>query len=919
MDKYFRTKKQKVVFIFLIFAIILVGRLFVLTVIQNDKWDGYSNNFSLRGIYNPSPRGNIYDRNGNLLAGNKQIFTVKMSAGDSTNEELNNTSYKLINILEKDKEDYTDDFPIKISVDGKSYYYTYDVEIKNWLKENDFNTNLTAEEAFNALRNKLGISADLDRYDAQSEMQNKYNVYPPISTKTMTYTYTNDKKQFLKNYNLEEDLSAKKAFGLIKEKFEINESISDSNARKIMIIRDELKSLGYKKYMPASISKNVSNTTVVKLEENENELEGVEVISETERYYPNKNTASHILGYMGKISASQEDEYAEKGYDKSALIGKEGIEKVFENDLKGQDGTKIIRVDAQGNLVETLNTIEPKKGKDVYLTIDLDLQKVAEDALERTITSARTGSTFKSEFGDITPYKTGSNAGSGATVAIDVKTGDVLAMASYPDYDPNLFTDGISTKNWNSLQSENVRDSMSPAPLFNIATRTAVQPGSTFKPITAATALDAGLNATKKLYADGFIKIGNRTFGCVLWNFYHRKHGYIDLYRAMEVSCNYYFYDIGTGKDWFTGEDLGYTKKITIDSIEKFAEQFGLGKATGIELPETVMPVPSEKRKIAGLQTNLKNVLYASAEQYFNEDVYSNSKRLEKDIDEITSWLELDDMTYDTLKNKYLASVGVKSSKLDDLTKLILYTYMDQAKWTVGDAFNISIGQGDNAFTPLQMANYVATIANGGVKNQVNVVKSVEDEGPTEKADSTKVTLSKSNLQVLVDAMKLDTQGEEGSLRSHYTNFPWVVAAKTGTAQRAGRINPPSEVAYIKEHLSSFGDMSWASVEKEMKRLMSKYPSTYTSEDTAVRKAVINISGDKVTYENLDRFKDTYDEFSWVIAFAPADDPQIAVATLVVQGATSSNADPCTREIIGQYLKENDSKYKEFDIKTDFN
>ena len=908
MKKIFRSPHRKLMSILLVFAIILTGRLFILTVVQNDKWQEASNSLSIRGIYTPSPRGEIYDRNGVLLAGNKQIFTVKMSAGNKDNAELNKASKKLISLLEKNNDEYIDNLPIIIE-DGE-FSYTYQKDVKNGLKENNISSNSTAEEAFYSLASSLGISSKMDRFEIQQEMQSKHNVYPPISVRDMTWNADKEQKEFLKSYGFEEDLSAEDAFVKLKEKFEIDKVLSDKQTRKIMVVRNELKSLGFKKYMPASIAKDVSEKTVLQVEEGSSELSGVEVVSETKRYYPKGNTASHILGYIGKISSSEVEEYEKKGYEASTLVGKEGIEGEFESVLKGQDGTEIIRVNSKGEYEGTINTIDPKKGKDVFLSIDSDLQQKAEDALERNIKSIRYGGSFGSEFGTIGASKVAPKASTGAVVAIDVETGEVLAMASYPDFDPNLFTEGISSEDWASLQSENLRDPVAPAPLYNVATKSAVQPGSTFKPVTAIAALQSGLDPNAHYKDNGAIKMGGRTFACVVWNINKSNHGYINLYRALEVSCNYYFADIATGKDWYTGKSLGFKDPMSIEKIVKYANEFGLGLPTGIEIPETVVPAPTEQNKINGLKNNLTNVLNANAEFYFTKDVYSNSKRLEKDIAEIVSWMDIENLKREDLLEKYMPKVGLKESKYDKFLDTTLYTYFNQAKWSVGDSFNIAIGQGDNAYTPLQMANYIATLGNDGVYNKVNLVKSIEDEGQKTKEKGKKITIDDDKyLDDVITGMKRVATGSGSSISKHYANFPWTVAAKTGTAQRSGYINPKSEVDYIKSHLSSFGNMSWASVEKEMKRLLKEYPETYLSENTAVRRAVINLSKNKVSYADLNRFKGTYDEFAWVTAMAPADDPKIAVCSMIVQGVTASNANAVVREVMGQYLKKIDPNY----------
>ena len=155
-----------------------------------------------------------------------------------------------------------------------------------------------------------------------------------------------------------------------------------------------------------------------------------------------------------------------------------------------------------------------------------------------------------------------------------------------------------------------------------------------------------------------------------------------------------------------------------------------------------------------------------------------------------------------------------------------------------------------------------------------------------------------------------------GSLTGLFSDFPYSVAAKTGTAERAGKINPPDEVEYVKEHLSQWtSSITWKQVEKEMNRIMELYPNTYKSRDVAVRQAVYNLTEGKVTGSIMDASKPTYENFAWTIALAPADDPQIAVCVLLVQGKASSNAGVIVREIIGDYMKLQDKNdYKTITI-----
>ena len=177
----------------------------------------------------------------------------------------------------------------------------------------------------------------------------------------------------------------------------------------------------------------------------------------------------------------------------------------------------------------------PQKGDNIYLSIDLDLQKTAQNALEKTLIKLQRSGTFVSKHGSYHYKKPQRNATVGAIVTIEVATGDVLAIASYPSYDPNLFAKGITPEDWASVQSTNPRDPLSPAPLYNVATRSAIQPGSTFKPVTATAAMECGLDPNKKLRDGGYMRL-DRDYKCLYWTTSKRTHDNLDLPHALEVS-----------------------------------------------------------------------------------------------------------------------------------------------------------------------------------------------------------------------------------------------------------------------------------------------------------------------------------------------------------------------------------------------
>lgn len=900
-----RQVQIKIIFFFMM--LLLAGRLFQLTVIQNEKWTDAATNLSIKSVYTSAPRGEIRDRYGRLIAGNTESFVVNLVAAEVDEENINTVALNLINLFEANGDKYNDDFPIMIDENG-NFYYSYDKSVEEWLESQDLSASLSAKDAFNALREREGVDESLDVYDAQSALQNTYSVYPPISVKKMEYTYTLERNNFIKGFSfkdkdgkkieVDENTDAKTLFGLLRDKYEIDESLSDTDARKIMIVRNALKNLGYKSYLPAQIANDVSETTIITLEERSASFPGVQVDREYVRYYPNGETACHIIGYIGKISESEKDDYVQKGYSSTDLIGKEGIEKYYESELKGKAGKKEIQVNNLGQQVSEISSEAAEPGNDVYLTIDLELQKTAEAALEEALTEIRRGGTFHSEYGNYNYSKAYSKANVGAAVAVDVKTGEVLALANEPGYDPNLFARGISTADWNSLQGENPRDPLSPLPLYNVSTMASLQPGSTFKPVTALAGLNAGFNANTKLYDNGAIKMGGRTFGCWIWNQSKGHHGYLDIRHALEVSCNYFFYDLGSGYDYYAGHSLGID--MNIGKVMDYAEKLGLGQKTGIEIAESAAGVPSEEKKIESVKSSLKYMLKVNASKYFREDIAQDKEKLDETLDTIVSWAEEKPKRSELYER--LKDMGVLEDQLNSLTDTIRSDYFSSAKWGTGDSFNLSIGQGENAYTPVQMARYVAAIANDGLLHELTLTKSVEgldieeDEG---------VLVENSNSQayeIVREGMHLVAQGSSGSGRGVFGNFPYSVAAKTGSAQKSGKINPPDEVEYIKQHLSSIAPgITFEQVETEMRRLLTEESDIYKSESTAVRRAVMNLAG--VSTDRIDMYKSSYDAFAWFVAYAPVEDPQIAVVVLIYQGGSGGYAGPVAREIIGKYME----------------
>lgn len=791
--------------------------------------------------------------------------------------------------------------PLNIDIQGSSNRVTYeykDDKIKSeFIASNELNSDISALRALIRLGDTNYIVNDEDetisiiedlitseelKYHAQTQMID-FGLNPKISTLRWKYTYEIKKESWIesiiKNEELD-DYSAEIIFNILRKKNKILSDLSNYEARFIFLFRELLSKKNLRAYEPIDIASDVDEVTISKILENRNEMIGADVSVVPTRYYPNGETAVHILGYLGRISSTSEIEKFKDNdlYTINDIIGESGIEHKFEEHLKGTYGTKKVEVDIKGRTKEVIEETKPIPGNNVFLTIDSKLQKVAENSLKKAIEEIQIGGEFESKWGNYS-YKNKKgkiykNATSGSIVAIDVKTGKVLALANYPSYDPNLFTTGISPEDWAVLnENRDNPDLLAPRPLMNIAIQSAIQPGSTFKMVTGLAALEKGIDPRFQINSRGFIEVGNKSFGDWQWNENKVMVGRTNLYKALKDSVNYYFYTVSLGENLQTNElvynKLGQHTKVEIEDILRIATEFGLDDKTGIEMDipsEKFDNVPKPSIKLDQTKKLLRTFLKNNIKDYLiNKNIKTDE--LNSIIEEIVSWTEFESSISRSEVMKKLKELGLNSEepltgKRVNLTDLVKYSYLNQAGWKIADTLNVSIGQGENAYTPIQMANYIATLANNGYRNKVSVidslrsfdgsminygndneaklidVKNYKNTEETEETEEEKAKRIKSYLDEINKGMLLVST--EGTSRKAFGNFPIKVATKTGTAQKEGTI-----------------------------------PGT---------------KGEK------------YDSFGWFVAFAPYDDPQIAIAGLIFQGGSGGNVSPAAREIIAQYL-----------------
>ncbi len=660
-----------------------------------------------------------------------------------------------------------------------------------------------------------------------------------------TYTQLNNALDLAKGAGLKEASSSEKIFNALRERYDIDGHLSPYEVSGILNVYNAIGSQGSYAYMPINYAYEIENETVAKIEEKLSNRAGIHISMEPIRYYPEGNLAAHVLGYIGNIAQEKEiDKYIKKrGYNRNDLIGKTGMEQVFEDTLKGVDGRKTVSVDSSGNTTGVLREEKPKPGKDVRLSIDIELQKKAEESLAMVLQQIRTATPYVSPWGTfqyMTSREKGTafkNATSGAVVVTDVHTGEVLALANYPSYDPNLFAKGINPSAWESLKPKEEKNQLAPRPLYNIAMQSAIQPGSIFKMVTASAALEKGLDPDMAIQDGGYVDVGGQIFGCWLWNQQREVHGRETLAYALRDSCNYYFYSLGLGEDQRAGIDLGLQVKPS--EIAAMAKRYGLGERTGLEIQ-----IPREIKGTIPDPESKKKTLKALLRRHLNENrsVYmgglSSDKEKDAAVDAIVKTLDdkkpmTREEVYSFLKDLKVDSDKTGKGQRVPLADLLKYTYIDQANWNMADTMNVVIGQGSNAYTPVEMNRYAMALANGGNLYPLTLLSGKDHE----KEPVKQVGLKPEYYKDLRKGMELvSLSGLNGNL---FKNFPVEVAMKTGSAERAGA-NP------------------------------------YTNE--------------------------TYDAFAWQVGYAPADDPEVAVTVVLFQGGNGANCGPIMQQVLAQYF-----------------
>ncbi|OQB16041.1 MAG: Stage V sporulation protein D [Firmicutes bacterium ADurb.Bin193] len=633
-----------------IMTVAITSRLFSLQIVKGDYYREQSENRLIRSMPIKAPRGEIHDKYGRPFITNRQGFSIIFQKEWIKPESLNSLILRVIGVTELYGETYIDTFPVTKEYPFAFYFPEYQGE-------------------------------QLERRIAE----------------------------FKRSKGIDEVATAEQTVAFFAQKYGITDSYTPDELRKIVGVRYEMENRLFSNTTPYTFATDVGIACVTHIKEHYSDFSGIVISVEPIREYTNGTLAAHLLGRVGIMYKEEYEQLKSKNYSINDTVGKDGIEKILEEYLRGTDGVSSVEQSIDGKMSRVLESKPAKPGNYAVLTLDARLQSTLESSLDRVTANLRR-----------TARGRGATAGSG--VVLDVNTGEVLAMASYPTFDPSKFNEL-----WGELNKDPNR------PMWNRAISGQYAPGSTFKVLSAIAALESGAVTPKEgLVCDGVYDVyASSGYAPVCWIYTSsgRGHGTQNVTQALENSCNLYFYEVG--------------RRMGIDVLSDFGAKFGLGEYTGIE--------------IAG-----------EAKGIFASRAYR-----------------------------------------ERLGRL----------WYPGDMLQAAIGQSDHLFTPIQIANYIATIANGGKRYKPHLIKSVKSytdattifETTPEVVDE--IEIDPVNYRAVMDGMR--RVSETGTASSTFVNFEIPVGGKTGSASvPSGEANglfvafapfddPQIAVAIVVEHAGS--------------------------------------------------------------------------------------------------------------------
>ena len=831
---------------------------------------------SHRLVEEQAPRGNIISKDGELLAYDKQMFALTFTEAEESTDKFYETMEKVIKILKENNLDIDDDFPIKLNGDNYEFQFNAVDEEGRKLQERQFKIDISLMDF---LANK------------------KYKE---------DYAKLND-KQTKKIIKEAEKYTAKDTYDFLtsKDMYDVPTGVySKEDERRMVVVKYAIKLQSYKGYKPVTIASSLDRDIAFVFEQQLESLPGINIETNPQRVYPFKKMGAAFIGYVSKVNDDVKNE--EKGYDASTDIkGASGIEEAFEDRLRGSKGATIVEVNRFGRTISELAKRESYQGQNVHLTVDWKVQQAAETALEENMKKPRSNrTTGKTTMPDR------------AVVALNAKTGEVIAMVSQPTFDPNDFAEvnGLSTekyneyygftnefyenfvkeKGWsgktivtsdpsNSLNGKTYLDGLFPMnekngqredlkdmiakPMVNYATQSLIPPGSTFKTFTAYAGLNEGVITNSTQIRDaGFYDDGdgfNRPFP---------EDGYLgdmNIYSALAKSSNAYF--MQTSKLLYTKyTDVEKTKSsdefkinYTENGIAAYAWRFGIGAdpedenaitSTGIEISENFGQVYNHYSAVESqaplIYINIVNRLkegkytegkYTYSYPYFNLSLQSDKlsedvKKLREEAREvILGQIKTGNFDKDVL-TKLFKKINAndpeyKGRTISNSEYISLMDFMKGQIISNGytqitakfNSYNAAIGQGMTNVTPLELASAYATYANGGTRYKVHLLDKITD------ADGNVVFEQQPEIldQVTLDKSIMKTINEG-----------------------------------LKQVISG---------NSELNAIFSNLGVT-----VAGKTGTATFDNDQASYDR--------EAYGWLATFAPADDPEIVVVSVVFNG-----------------------------------
>lgn len=771
-------------------------------------------------------RGKILDANGQPLAYNQPSYDVQFLRDSLTKRASENRPLyteimiKTIELIEKNGGKTIDSFPIYQNEQGEYYFY-FDTEVPD-----------IAEKREIRWRKDMGVAATSAD---------------------------------------EEEMTPEEIYLYMRSWLYIPESLSFTEARKILSIWNDVQLNSGKSYMAVTVAQNVSEETVAEIESRSEELDGMRTVRSTMRVYPQGEYVSHIIGYTGKVS-SQNGAQAYRdvfGYALEDRVGVAGIEKTKENYLTGSStehhGKRVLEVTRKGEIIREIEAVAPTDGSDIVLTIDMDMQKVAFDALKTNIEKTRQeeealivekADKYQALLPEGKELKDIQKAETGSVVVMNVNSGKILAMASYPSYDNNDFIVGMVNEEYETKYGEKNPN----VPMLNRAIASKTMPGSIFKMATGWAGLQEGVITVDTKISDGGYYIvsdrlnpdgtPDRTGAPRCWIGLESIHNHQDqdIIKALKNSCNYYFFTVAD--------------EMKISRMVHWISQLGIDSPTGIELPGEVTgriggqsvlfdnTKPINEAGIAGL---VKKRIMTLLEEYC--EVANIKVTITDDSNPISDCAErlmylVDDTREDSsygpaIREIMQEELGI-SQVLSNSRRWAndVASYLVQLKWNRSQTVRTGIGQAVVEMTPIAAARYVAALVNGGTVYNASVIDRVIDkDGKTiEKVEPSvfqQLDTDPSYLEHIKEGMHEVFSAEDGSASKRFEDFGYIknMGGKTGTAQ--------------------------------------------------VRAA------NNIDIENT----------SWLVTFVPYDKPEIVIISCIPHGYAGSYSDTVVKNIVNYYFE----------------